>query len=82
MDKISRSLSMMYAAFKLLSSSLEQEYKDWKQAQDFSIIDLKAWNLKLILNLKYSEKLSSFSPEDSCSILYKVAGGSSPNIHT
>lgn len=28
MDKISRSLSMMYAAFKLLSSSLEQEYKD------------------------------------------------------
>lgn len=46
MDKISRSLSMMYAAFKLLSSGLEQEHKDWKQAQDFSIIDLKVWNLK------------------------------------
>lgn len=61
MDKISCSLSMMYAAFKLLSSSLEQEQKDWRQAQDFSVLDLKVWNFKFelksgILNLKYSEK--------------------------
>lgn len=81
MDKISCSLSMMYAAFKLLSSSLEQEQKDWKQAQDFSVLDLKVWNFKFelksgILNLKYSEKWSCLSHEDSCSRLYTVQWGS------
>lgn len=61
MDKISCSLSMMYAAFKLLSSRA-QGLKTSSRLLHYRFERLELDIFKLISNLKYSEKIKAFVP--------------------